>query len=105
MAQFVAYLFNVDNVLIMITASVVIAVTRYVFPWLEDHRAWVRSLPLQPIALCSIFVWLPGLAPGCASEKILLGIVLGTFSGQAHKVVKQSIFGNDKRIRDHPTRL
>jgi hypothetical protein len=106
MEQFVTYLLRAENVLIMLAVSVSISVVHRLFAQhLERNPVWIRLLPVLPIMMCSVAVWLPDLVIGGAYEKILLGVVLGAFSGHAHKLIRQTVFGNDKRIRDHPTRL
>ena len=106
MEQFASYLLRIENVLIMVAVSAMISILQHVFAeQLEHNPTWARLLPATPVLLCSVVVWLPGLAQGSASQKILLGVVLGSFSGYAYKLMKQTVFGNDRRIRDHPKRL
>lgn len=106
MGDFAAYLLKADHLLIMVAVWVGIATVQRLCPSLADNPNWVRALPAIPILACSVLVWVPGLGVvGTVSERVLLGLVLGAFSGQAHKLLKQSVFGNDKRIRDHPKRL
>lgn len=102
MTGWAAYLLRTEHMLIMCAVWVIISLVRSLWPALENNRAWVRALPALPVVACSVAVWIPGLVEGATGERILLGIVLGAMCGHAHKVTKQSIFGNDKRIRDHP---
>jgi hypothetical protein len=101
MADFVDYMMTLEHILIMASCSAALALTRRLMPTLCGDSTWARLLPAMPIVLCSIAVWLPGLVEGSTAEKALLGVVLGSFAGHAHKLVRQTVFGNDKRIRDH----
>lgn len=105
MAEFVEYVLRVEHMLLMVAVSVLISTAQRLLPSLRQSRTWARALPGLPIVLCSVFVWLPGLVDGDPAQKLLLGIVLGSFAGQANKILRQSLLGNDKRIRDHPARL
>lgn len=106
MGQFASYLLRTENVLIMVAAWSLISLAQRLFEQqLCDNEIWVRLLPLAPVVLCSVAVWFPGLVDGGAAEKVLLGLVLGSVSGHAYKLATQTVFGNDKRIRDHPKRL
>lgn len=105
MTNVVEYLLRTEHLLIMVAAWVTISTTHRIFPRLASNTVWVRLLPLVPIAFCSAVVWLPGLVEGPPAQRVLLGIVLGSFSGQAYKVLRQTLFGNDKRIRDRQKRL
>lgn len=106
MGDFAAYLLRTEHLLLMLSVSAVISLAPRLLPGLVGNRYWVRALPVLPIAACSTAVWLPGLVDGTIVERVLLGIVLGALCAHAHKLVTQSIFGDDKRIRDHPgTRL
>ena len=99
------YLLRTEHMLIMLAVSALIALAERFWPALERDPLWARSLPALPVLGCSIAVWFPGLVAGGTAERILLGIVLGAVCGHAYKLTTQSILGNDRRIRDHPTRL
>lgn len=103
--DFIAYLLQPEHMLIMLAVWAVLGLVRRIWPALDNNPIWVRLLPLIPVLACSAIVWLPYLVEGSPGHKALLGIVLGSFCGHAHKIVSQGIFGNDKRIRDHPARL
>ena len=105
MSDFATYILQVENVLIMLASSAVIFTARQALPSLRHNAAWARLLPVLPVALCSLAVWMPGLVGGRASQKLLLGIVLGALSGHAYKLVTQTVFGNDRSIRGHRSRL
>ncbi len=91
--------------LIMVAVWVGVSTLQRLFPDLAQDRRWVRALPVVPIVLCSVLVWLPGLTDGTVAERILLGVVLGAFCGHAHKLVRQTVFGNDRRVRRPGPRL
>ena len=105
MAGFVEYLLRTEHVLIAVAVWVAISTAQRIVPSLAQNARWVRLLPVLPILGCSALVWLPGLVDGSPAQKVLLGIVLGSACGHLHKLVRQTILGNDKRIRDHPARL
>jgi hypothetical protein len=105
MVGWAAYLLQTEHMLIACAVWVLIALTRSLWPGLDNNRLWVRLLPALPVAACSVAVWIPGLVEGPTAERVLLGIVLGALCGHAHKLTKRTVFGNDKRIRDHPPRL
>lgn len=105
MGGFVDYLLRTEHILIACSVWVAIGLVRRLVPELERNHVWVRLLPLMPTILCSISVWLPDLVEGGPTDRILLGLVLGSFCGHLHKLFKQTVFGVDNRIRDHPARL
>lgn len=105
MGAFVDYLLRTEHMLIMLGVWVGLTLAQRMLPRLAENRHWARALPAVPVLACSVAVWLPGLVDGSPAERVLLGLILGSFSGHAHKLLKQSVFGNDKRIRDHPPRL
>lgn len=105
MHGFIDYLARTEHALIMLAVWFSIGIIRRVMPCLEQNGIWLRLLPALPTLLCSMAVWMPGLVEGGTSERILLGIVLGAFCGHVHKIIKQTLLGNDRRIRDHPQRL
>lgn len=105
MADFAAYLVRTEHVLLMAAVSAVIEVVGRALPGLSENPYWARLLPILPLLTCSVAVWVPGLIGGTVGERIMLGVVLGSFCGHFHKVVRQTVIGSDKRIRDHSTRL
>lgn len=105
MTGWISYLLRVEHMLIMCAVAAIILTVQAVWPRLAKQRLWVRLLPVLPIAGCSAMVWVSGLVQGSAAEKFALGIVLGSLCGHAYKIAKQTLLGNDKRIRDHPARL
>jgi len=67
---------------------------------ISKHRLYIRMTPVFPVILCSGGVWLPGIgmADMHASERILLGLILGYAVGHTYKMAMQSIFGKDSRL-------
>lgn len=106
-SEFIAYLLQVPNLLIVLGSSVILGVIHRVFPTFGGHHWWARFAPLAPILLCSALVWVPGAGPDgiTVGSRILLGIVLGAMSANAHKIFKQSLFGHDDRIKHRKMRL
>ena len=105
MAGWVEYLLRTEHMLIMCAVWIALGAVQTIWPRLARDQRWVRALPLLPIVGCSALVWAPGLVDGEPVEKVLLGVVLGALCGHAWKIAKQTMLGNDKRIRDHPTGL
>jgi hypothetical protein len=105
MGAFVDYLLQTEHALIACAAWVVLAMVKRVAPCLSENRVWLRLLPVMPTVLCTWAAFWPGLVEGTVGERVLLGIVLGAISSHVYKLVQQSLLGNDKRIRDHPSRL
>lgn len=105
MSGWASYLLRVEHMLIMCAVWAILGLTRSLWPGLDKNRLWIRILPALPVVGCSIAVWVPGMVDGSTAERVLLGVVLGAMCGHAYKLTKQSIFGNDKRIRDHPRRF
>jgi len=102
MGVFAEYLLRSEHLLVMVAVSASMSLAAKIMPSLNVNPYWVRLLPVIPVLACSAAVWLPGLLDGTVGERLLLGVVLGSLCGHAHKLVLQSIFGNDVRIRDRP---
>jgi hypothetical protein len=105
MADFAEYLTRTEHLLIVCAVWVSIGTVNRVFPDLTENPTWARLLPIIPLIFCSAVVWVPGAVEGKPLTRIMLGLVLGAMAAHGHKILKQSIFGNDRRIRDHPPRL
>lgn len=96
---FTEYLMRVENLLIVAAVWVVMSTLRRVWPELGEHHLWARFSPVMPLVLCSAAVWIPGVVDGTPGMKVLLGIVLGAMSANAHKIFKQTALGRDQRIK------
>lgn len=105
MDDLAAYILRTEHILLMAAVAAVIEAVGRALPGLADNPYWVRLLPVLPMLACSVAVWVPGLVDGSVGERMVLGVLLGSFCGHFHKVVRQTVLGNDKRIRDHPKRL
>lgn len=98
--SFAAYLMQVENLLIVAAVWTVIKLAQRFLPDVFKQRLVVRFLPLLPIGLTSLAVWLPGVGPVdlTAGNRVLLGIVLGAMVAHAHKVFAQTALGYDRRL-------
>jgi len=103
---FLDYFLQTPNLLIAMGSSVLLGAMHRVFPEVRRHHFWARVAPLAPILLCSALVWIPGagIQGISVADRIMLGIVLGALSANAHKIFKQSAFGHDSRIRNRKRR-
>lgn len=99
-AAFTDYLLQISNLLIVAAVSTLLETVHRIFPKVKTHSIWARIAPAAPILLCSAAVWIPGAAdPGLTSgARIMLGIVLGAMTANAHKILKQTALGQDRRI-------
>ena len=66
-----------------------------------DHSIAQRLKPGASIVLCVAFSYLPFWRIGSWDETLLYGIVIGGSLGQGHKILSQSIFGKDRRIKPY----
>lgn len=86
--------------LIVAAVPVLIRTVLGLFPALATKKATARLLPVVPLLLCSAAVWIPGIADDMEiGNRIFLGIALGSIAGQSHKLAKQTVMGDDRRIR------
>jgi hypothetical protein len=100
--ELIDYLMTVGNLSIAVAVWVLISIVCRVFPKIKAHRLWARVAPALPMLLCSVAVWIPGLADpelGVGS-RIVLGILLGAISANAHKIFGQTVLGKDDRIQN-----
>lgn len=99
-SELIDYLMKIENISIAVAVWVLLSVVTRVFPKLKAHPMWARLAPALPILLCSAAVWIPGCADpelGVGS-RIFLGIILGAFAANAHKIFGQTVLGKDARI-------
>lgn len=90
-----------ESVLLMGATWSLLTAARKALPPKARDSAWlVRLAPLFPLVLCSFGAWIPGVLPASApvAERILTGLILGQATGHAHKILGQTILGDDKRI-------
>lgn len=60
---------------------------------------WYRLKPFLPALLTTGMAFLPSFRLGAWDETLLYGLSLGAFIGWGHKLLKQSVFGRDHRIK------
>ena len=77
MHDFAQYLMQTEHMLIVCAVWVLLALVNRCLPELADNAAWARLLPVMPIVLCSVIVWLPDVVEGSTPTRIMLGLVLG----------------------------
>ena len=98
----VRLLLRPENVYLMAAVWSLLGILRRVLPQrVGDHSLYVRLAPVYPLALCSVFVWVPGAQPADVgpASKILIGCILGGACGYLHKVWNQTVRGRDARIK------
>ena len=100
MTDFASYLMQVNHMLIVVSVWVLMSLVRRIVPAVGDHHIYATLSPVLPIVLCSVAVWIPGLVDGSIATKIMLGIVLGAMAANGHKIVRQTLLGDDQRIRN-----
>lgn len=100
MTDFATYLMQVNHMLIVVSVWVLMSIVRRMLPAIADHHAYAYLSPVLPIILCSLAVWIPGLTDGSVATRIMLGIVLGAMAANGHKIVRQTVLGDDQRIRN-----
>ena len=104
--EFLNVLMRFENLLTMAGAWVIVKTAPKFLPKKFAKTALgARFQPLAPLVICSIAVWLPGLQPDDMGigTRIMLGIVLGWGSGHVNKIWRQSVFGEDSRIKPSGT--
>lgn len=99
-SELIDYLMTVENLSIAVAVWFLISIVCRVFPKIKAHRLWARIAPALPMLLCSAAVWIPGLADPelGGGSRIVLGILLGAISANAHKIFGQTVLGKDARI-------
>lgn len=91
-----------ENLAVMVAAWTILSVSRKMFPKLYQKPIMARLLPVLPMALCMAMLWLPGIRPVGVDWgwMLILGIVLGWGVGALHKVLKQTVLGQDAIIQN-----
>lgn len=89
-----------ENLGIMVASWFLISISRTMFPNFYAKPVVIRLLPVFPLVLCMMFIWLPGLTPEGTTWgwKIILGIVLGWGVGHLHKVLNQTVLGKSASL-------
>jgi len=90
-----------ENLGVMVAAWTILSVAKKVLPGLFKKSVMARILPLLPMVLCMGMVWLPGIRPKGVDWGwlLVLGVVLGWGVGSLHKVLKQTVLGQDALIQ------
>ena len=111
-----ALVMTVENLAVMIAAAVLVGIAKRNL-WRREGDAFDRLLPLLPVVLCCLFLWIPGLEPHFGETdapigtRLVLGIVLGALTLNAHSLLKRIGLGfvvellglgNGKKIDDKP---
>jgi hypothetical protein len=93
--QLVDLILKPENLIVVMSAWILISTATKAFPKLATNRQWKRLLPVLPIVLCEAAMWLPGVAQETMSigDKVLLGCILGWAVGHTHKMVKRTGMG------------
>lgn len=100
-AAFTDYLLTVANLAIVGASWTILKTVHMVFPRVKAHSLWARFAPVAPILLCSAAVWIPGATgPMTLGARIMLGVILGAMTANAHKILKQTALGHDERIQN-----
>lgn len=96
--DFSGMMFRLESLYITTAAFVLIQGASKV-KWLKEHPAWAQFLPLAPAVLTVSGAFLPSFRLGAWDETLMYGLSLGAFIGWGHKLLKQTIFRNDSRIK------
>lgn len=83
------------NALVMASVWSILGLTTRTMPRLSGNKTFRRFKPLLATALCTGAMWIPKVQPEGMEHgtKLLVGIVLGSLCGHAHKVFKRTIMG------------
>lgn len=85
-----------------IAFGVLTFVVRVVPAKVRESGWFARAIPVLPVPLCMAIVWIPGLQVTAAlgiGDRLALGAALGTGLAWGWKTVRQSILGQDERIK------
>lgn len=88
------------NIGIILASSGLLAAIRAWMPTVDKNRWWARVQPIAPLVLCVGLVFLPTSAVvGRWGDKLILGLALGAISTVAYKTFRQTLRGQDERIK------
>lgn len=94
---FFEVLLATNNILVMVACAVLIQAFKAALPAAWAHPVMVRISRLIPIVLCVGGVLIPGVSEASIGEEILLGVVLGAFSGQFYEFVRNNLLRGYKK--------
>lgn len=99
----VGYIATLPNLLICAAVWSCIQLVTRTWPQYFATKLALRIKPFAAVVICVGLCLMPGVQPADLSSgnKVLLGVVLGSFAGQVHKVIKQSIFGHGVERKAH----
>lgn len=89
--EFFALVLTTTNVMVMVASSALIEAIKKLFPKAWGADFFQRTSRLLPILLCVGAVFIPGVTEATPGEKVLLGVVLGAFSGQFYDLVAKNV--------------
>ncbi len=95
-------LFRKESICLMGGSYVVLETILRLLPkGAKDHPVMVRLTPVLPIILCSVGVWIPGMFPDAIplGERLMTGLILGYALAHNYKIVMQSVFSKDERLK------
>lgn len=92
--------FRPENAVIIGAISAIVSSLRFVWPEFDRHRLAIRYLPLLPLLLGVVLLWIPGIPQAAlgAGDRVLLGLTLGGFVMAGYKVYSQTLRGRDARL-------
>lgn len=90
------YLLTPQNVMVCAAAWAIIQMLSKGIPEVFTSKLALRLKPVASMVLCTALCFIPNVQPPdiSAANKVLLGIVLGAFAGQVHKILKQTVLGH-----------
>ena len=94
---FMSMMFRLESLYISTAAYVVIQGMSKVE--LSKHPIATRLKPFAPAALTTVMAFFPSFRLGAWDETLLYGLSIGAFIGWGYKLVAQSVFGQDHRIK------
>jgi len=90
-----------ESLFIMVTSYLIIQAFQKVLPSLADHHVITRLKPMYPFALCAGMAFFPSfrLKNAIWDENLMYGLLLGGIIAGGYKVITQTLFGKDRRIK------
>lgn len=83
-----------EHAMAMVASMAIIEAVKGSFPSIKSDQSIARVMPLVPVVLCSIAVWLPGVTEAQPwGSRVLVGLVLGFASGHVYRMFKSLLKG------------
>jgi hypothetical protein len=92
-------LLRYESLLITSASWVIIQTLKKCLTAMASSPVFARLEPFLPIAVSVGAAFLPSFRLGTWDETLLYGVILGSMTGLGQKVLKQSLLGQDYRIR------